>query len=142
MGTPLQKVYDAFTSKILDDEWYSWDDDMVEADMFALLEDAIPYFKFPRISLLHNDEEFDEELTTQEIQILSSYMKVQWLNRCILTWNNLKPLYSEQDFSQANLIDKLSKLLSAERDNARKLENIYQRAKNGEVYPYRDLAGK
>lgn len=69
MGTPLQKVYDAFTSKILDDEWYSWDDDMVEADMFALLEDAIPYFKFPRISLLHNDEEFDEELTLSLIHI-------------------------------------------------------------------------
>jgi hypothetical protein len=44
------------------------------------------------------------------IQILATYMKVEWLDRTILTWNNLRPLYDEADFSYANLIDKLIKL--------------------------------
>lgn len=47
MSTPYSQVYDAFTSKILDDEWQTWDDpDMVAADMRQLLEDGIVHFKF------------------------------------------------------------------------------------------------
>jgi hypothetical protein len=38
-------------------------------------------------------------------------MKCEWLNRTILTWENVKPLYEEKDFSQANLIDKFTQML-------------------------------
>jgi hypothetical protein len=41
-------------------------------------------------------------------------MKVEWLNRCIMTWENVKPLYVERDFSQANLLDKLNAMLKSE----------------------------
>jgi len=41
-------------------------------------------------------------------------MKCEWLNRTILTWENVKPLYVERDFSQANLIDKFNQMLAAE----------------------------
>jgi hypothetical protein len=30
---------------------------------------------------------------------LATYMKCEWLNRTILTWENVKPLYEERDFS-------------------------------------------
>ena len=42
---------------------------------------------------------FVEELTSEEIQILATYMKCEWLNRSIMTWENVKPLYEERDFS-------------------------------------------
>lgn len=141
MGTPFQVIYDAFTVKILEDEWYTWDDSMVEADMRAILESAIPYFKFPRNSLVRLNESFENELTSVEVQILATYMKVEWLNRTILTWKNLKPLYSEQDFSQANLIDKFTKLLQETKKGAKELESIYYRSVDGAPYKYRNWAG-
>lgn len=142
MGTPYSRVYDAFTSKILDDEWETWDDEeMVAEDMRMLLEDAIVHFKFPRVSLARSDEGFENNLNGVEVQIIATYMKIEWLDRCILTWQHLKPLYSEQDFSQANLIDKFTKLLSQEWARARQLEATYYRSVDGKPWAYRNMAG-
>ena len=87
MSTPYSQVYDAFTSKILDDEWQTWDDpEMVAADMRQLLEDGIVHFKFPRTSLMRDNDGFTNTLNATEIQIIATYMKIEWLDRCILTW--------------------------------------------------------
>lgn len=139
MGTSYQEIYSAFQSMILEDEWAAWAEEDIATDFRLLLEQAIPYFKFPRVSLERNEEGFTSTLGYMEIQILASYMKIAWLNRCILTWQHLKPLYSEADFSQANLIDKFTKLLAAERNNAVYLENLYYRSIDGKVFNYRVL---
>ena len=121
-------VYEAFLSKMLEDEWLNWTDEEREQDWRTLLDAAIPYFKFPRVSLEIQDDMFvDENICNEEIQILATYMKCEWLNRTIMTWENVKPLYVERDFSQANLIDKLKQLLEREEYKALKLERIYYR---------------
>ena len=136
-------VYDAFLPKMLEDEWLNWTDDEREEDWRALLDAAIPYFKFPRVSLDIEDDIFvDENVSNEEIQILATYMKVEWLNRTILTWENVKPLYVERDFSQANLIDKLKQLLEREEYKALKLERIYYRSRKKQPFEYSKLAGK
>lgn len=139
--TSLNKVYDAFLSKMLDDEYANWTRDEVEADLNSLLLAALPWFKFPRKSLEIVDDEFVEDLTNQEIQIISTYMKCEWLNRTILTWENVKPLYEEKDFSQANLIDKFTQMLIQEKDNAKRLEAVYYRSVSGRPFDYTKLAG-
>ncbi len=139
--TSFDVVYTAFLSKILDDEWEYWDEEEVEKDLFTLLQAAIMRFKFPRVSLEYTEEGFNDNLTNDEVQILASYMKCEWLNRTILTWENVKPLYDERDFSQANLLDKFNAMLSAEQKNAAKLEAIYYRSINKTPFPYRNLAG-
>ena len=68
-------------------------------------------------------------------------MKCEWLNRCIMTWENVKPLYEERDFSQANLLDKLESALETERKQAEKRESIYYRSRNGKPFDYSKLAG-
>lgn len=138
--TSYQKVYDAFLVKMLEDEWVNWTEEEVNEDLRGLLEGAIPFFKFPRISLDRNDEGFLKELHSEEIQILSTYMKCEWLNRTILTWENVKPLYEERDFSQANLLDKFKALLEREEKKAQKLESIYYRAIKHKPFSYRKLA--
>lgn len=138
--TSYQKVYDAFLVKMLEDEWVNWSEEEVNEDLRALLESAIPYFKFPRVSLERNDEGFLEDINSEEIQILSTYMKCEWLNRTVLTWENVKPLYEERDFSQANLLDKFRALLEREEDKARRLESIYYRSVNRKPFSYRKLA--
>ncbi len=141
--TPIQKVYDAFLSKMLEDEWLNWTDEENQEDWRSLLDAAIPYFKFPRVSLEIDENGYfvDEDITNVEIQILATYMKCEWLNRTILTWENVKPLYVERDFSQANLIEKFKNLLEREEYKALKLERIYYRSRKGKPFDFTKLAG-
>lgn len=138
--TPYSAIYTAFLAKQTDDEWENWTIHEVEQDFRQMLESAIPYFKFPRVSLERDDKGFKEDLNDQEIQILASYMKCEWLSRVILSWENVKNLYTERDFSQANLLDKFTSLLAAERKQAAKLEAIYYRSVERKPFRYRDLA--
>lgn len=140
--TPYGKVYEAFLARILEDEWDTWLIEEAEQDWRLILEAALPWFKFPRVSLERNDEGFSETLGAEEIQIIANYMKCEWLNRCILTWENIKPLYTEKDFSQANLLDKLQKTLEGERENAKEMESIYYRSRKGRPFSFSSLATK
>lgn len=144
--TDLQVVYDAFLAKMLDDEWGVWEEEDMQEDWRAILQGALPWFKFPRVSLeIITDEEtstekFEEDLSNEEIQILATYMKCEWLNRTILTWENVKPLYDERDFSQANLIDKFNQMLVQEKKNAARLEAVYYRSIKRKPFDYTQMA--
>ena len=140
--TPYTKVYEAFLARILEDEWENWQVEEAAADWRQLLDMAVPHFKFPRVSLEQTEEGFSGDLGPQEIQILANFMKVEWLNRCIMTWENVKPLYVERDFSQANLLDKLNAMLTSERENAEKMESIYYRSIKGRPFDFSKLATK
>lgn len=139
--TPFNKVYTAFLSRILEDEWQQWMLEEAEQDWRQIMENAITWFKFPRVSLEHDDEGFVSDLGQAEIQIIADFMKCEWLNRCIMTWENVKPLYEEKDFSQANLLDKLTSTLESERKNAQWRESIYYRSRNGKPFDFSRLAG-
>ena len=138
--TPYTKVYEAFLARILEDEWENWLLDEAMQDWKLILDMAIPHFKFPRVSLEQTDEGFGGDLGVEEIQILANFMKVEWLNRCIMTWENVKPLYVERDFSQANLLDKLNAMLKSERENAKEMESIYYRSRKGRPFDFSQLA--
>lgn len=140
--TPYTKVYEAFLARILEDEWENWLVDEAMADWEQILHMAIPHFKFPRVSLEEVDGGFSGDLGVEEIQILANFMKVEWLNRCIMTWENVKPLYVERDFSQANLLDKLGAMLKNEQVNAEKMESIYYRSRKGKPFDFSKLATK
>ena len=139
--TSFGTVYEAFLSKILDDEWDHMIKEEIDRDLGQLLEGAIPWFKFPKKSLAREDTYFLEELSPQEIQILATYMKCEWLNRSIMTWENIKPLYDERDFSQANFLDRLTKSLELEKREARRLESLYYRTEDHRPFNYRKMAG-
>lgn len=139
--TPFSKIYAAFLSRILEDEWQQWMMEEAEQDWQQILENAITWFKFPRVSLERNEQGFIESLGAEEIQIIADYMKCEWLNRCIMTWENVKPLYEERDFSQANLLDKLNAMLKSEREQAQWRESIYYRSRGGKPFDYSKLAG-
>ena len=144
--TNLQVVYDAFLGKMLDDEWANWYEEDIQEDWKSLLLAALPWFKFPRTSLdiVVDDEDgaekFEADLNNEEIQIIATYMKCEWLNRTILTWENVKPLYEERDFSQANLLSKFNDMLAAEKKNAARLEAVYYRSINRRPFDYTQLA--
>lgn len=138
--TPYDRVYEAFLARILEDEWENWLIEEAQADWKQIMEAAIPWFKFPRISLERNDAGFVKEVGSEEIQIIANFMKVEWLNRCVMTWENVKPMYTERDFSQANLLDKLKNLLEFEKTKAEKAESIYYRSIKGKPFDFSKLA--
>lgn len=138
--TPYNKVYDAFLARILEDEWENWLIEEAQSDWRQIMEAAIPWFKFPRVSLEHDASGFSEDLGQAEIQIIANFMKVEWLNRCVMTWENVKPMYTERDFSQANLLDKLQSLLEFEKGKAAELEAIYYRSRKGKPFDFSKLA--
>ena len=120
---------------------------MILCDWRAILESAIPFFKFPRVSLRRNDEGFIEDLGDDEVQILANLMKEEWLSRTINSWENVKVMYDERDFSQANLLDKFIKLQENVQAKNRKLQKMYSRSildkEDGlrKPYDYTKLAG-
>ena len=139
--TPLDTVYDAFLATMLEDEWQLWEDYEVQQDLRALLSTALPRFRFPRVDLTIEGDFFVGELNNTEIQILARYMKCEWLNRSILTWENIKPLYEERDFSMANMLDKLYDSLAYEKKEAKRIESIYYRSIDNKPFDYSKLAG-
>lgn len=139
--TPFNKVYNAFLSRILDDEWQHWMIDEAKQDWHQIMCNAITWFKFPRVSLEFNDEGFVDDLNNEEIQIIADFMKCEWLSRSIMTWENIKPLYEERDFSQANLLDKLNEQLETQEKRARQREAIYYRSRKSKPFDFSKLAG-
>jgi hypothetical protein len=146
MATPLMTVYQAFLAKIEEDEWARGHDDDMEwilADWESILESALPYFRYPRCSLEYNQEEgfVDEAFGQDEIQVIATFMKLEWLRRTVLSWKNIKTQYSEKDFSQANLLSQFINLQTQTEEDARHLEHIYYRSRKRKTYDYGRLVG-
>ena len=139
--TPFRKINEAFLSRILEDEWQHWMLEEAEQDWYQIMINALTWFKFPRTSLEINEDGFINDLSNEEIQIIADFMKCEWLNRCIMTWENVKPLYEERDFSQANLLDKLDDLYKAQEEKALRREAIYYRSIKGKPFDFSKLAG-
>ena len=127
---------------------------IVERDWQELLGIAIFRFKYPRVNLevetLDEEEEgqlvrrqFVNDLTNDEIQLLALYMKHEWIKRCIASWENIRQLYADKDFSQANHLDKLNKLEAAVEVEVHKAEGIYDRSRGKRPAElFKKLAGK
>lgn len=142
--TSFDDIYDIFLGKIKEDDWDDptlletyrecWDD---------YLKSAIGFFKFPRVDLTMDTDSrtIAGDLGNNEKQILADYMKVEWLQANVLTWEKIKTDYAEADFSQANLLDKLDKTLKTTIARAERREKNYYRSIGGNPYPYAQLAG-
>ena len=156
MATPFFQVYDAFLARITADEWTLEEElAIVERDWQELLRMAIFRFKYPRVSLKYEEistnsnpdqlvtYQFVDTLTNDEIQILALYMKYEWISRCINSWENIRQLYADKDFSQANHLDKLLKLQVQTEKDIHKAEGIYDRSREKRPADlFKRLAGK
>lgn len=153
MATPFLSVYNAFLARITADEWTLEEElAIVERDWQELLSMAIFRFKYPRVSLeveesVDEDDvktkQFVRDLTNDEIQLLALYMKHEWVKRCIASWENIRQLYADKDFSQANHLDKLNKLEAAIALEVHKAEGIYDRSRSKRPADlFKRLAGK
>ncbi len=136
---PVKKLYEAFLSLITSDEWENWADDEITADLVQIADAAKWWFKFPRCSLEYDESgEFfvDEKISSAEIQVWAQFMKAMWYGRVVDSWENLKPLYTERDFSPAKMLSEFNNRQKLQMAEAKRLEGIYYRAVDRSPFDY------
>lgn len=145
MGTSCTAAYDVFLARIASDDWVLPEEiEIAQKDWAEFLRMAVFRFRFPRVSLSFDSETqtFDEEIGEAEIQVLGVYMKHEWIKRCVASWEEIKMLYSNKDFSQANHLDKLIKLSAQVNEECIKAQAAYSRQNEGMAFNFKRFAGK
>ena len=109
-----------------------------------LLISAIPKFEFPRqslqfgyIKITHEGEEEDEytwafkrPLNLEEVNILATYMIVEWLGQQLASIENVRMKYSGSDFKFTSQANHMQKILQMKKDYEREgfhLQRLYKR---------------
>lgn len=151
--TSFTSVYDRFFSKITDDMYM----ELTKEDTYCLLRDllisALFKFEFPRVNIMDYElqerdvesEEpyesgwFNNKLTAEEVNIIATYMIVEWLGQQLASIENTRMKYSGNDFKFTSQANHLSKVLALKTDYEREgfhLQRLYKRRKtnkNGEI---------
>lgn len=157
--TPFSKIYDSFLSKVTDDMYMELNELDTFRMLQELLISAIPKFEFPRQDITNYEEEYLEEisyykgvesghvevianiyagghfnvdLTQEEINIISTYMIVEWLGQQLASVENTRMKYSGSDFKFTSQANHMQKLLTLKKDYEREgfhLQRLYKRRK-------------
>ena len=133
--TPLSIIFDKFLDKITDDMYMELTPEETWALRFQLFESALPWFEFPRFDLYGYDlalEEYSATLTKEEINIVATYMVVEWFNQQLASVELTRMKYSGSDFkftSQANHMSKIKVLKDSFKQEGFHLQRLYKRRK-------------
>lgn len=154
--TPFSDVYNNFLSKITDDMYMELTLQDTEKILYELLVAALPKFQFPRQDLSYQQiqvegqyEEqtiwaFVNELTQQEINIISTYMIVEWIGQQLASIENTRMKYSGSDFKFTSQANHMQKLLQMKKDYEREgfhLQRLYKRRKKDDTGVYKSTFG-
>jgi len=143
--TSFSKIYDSFYSKITDDMYLELNEAETAAMARELLLSAVHKFEFPRQPLIyklnHHKERdacgnvymegaFKGRLIPEEINILATYMVVEWLGQQLATIENTRMKYSGSDFKFTSQANHMQKILLLKKDYEREgfhLQRLYKR---------------
>lgn len=134
-NTKFAVVYDTFLSKITDDMYMELTIDDTRAMLEELLISALHWFEFPRVNIFDYDKEireFNVSLSTEETNIIATYMIVEWIGQQLASVENTRMKYSGSDFkftSQANHLAKLQSLKEKYIAEGFHLQRLYKRRK-------------
>lgn len=134
-NTKFAVVYDTFLSKITDDMYMELTIDDTRAMLEELLMSALHWFEFPRVNIFDYDKEireFNVNLSTEETNIIATYMIVEWIGQQLASVENTRMKYSGSDFkftSQANHLAKLQSLKEKYIAEGFHLQRLYKRRK-------------
>ena len=150
--TSFSSVYEMFFSKITDDMYMEYTEEDTMAMAQNLLLSAIPKFEFARNPLIfavnHHEETgpdgtvykvgaFKGKLTQEQVNILATYMIVEWLGQQLASIELTRMKYSGADFKFTSQANHMQKLLQMKKDYEREgfhLQRLYKRR-------FRDING-
>ena len=171
-STPFSYIYDSFLSKITDDMYMELTELDTYQLLEELLLSSIQKFEFPRVDLtkyelvsitdevkytgaesgqeevpaiLYEGGSFTNTLTAEEINILATYMVVEWLGQQLASVENTRMKYSGSDFKFTSQANHMQKLLQLKKDYEREgfhLQRLYKRRqKDSETNIYKSTFG-
>lgn len=171
-STPFSYIYDSFLSKITDDMYMELTELDTYQLLEELLLSSIQKFEFPRVDLteyelvsitdevkytgvesgqeevpaiLYEGGSFTNILTAEEINILATYMVVEWLGQQLASVENTRMKYSGSDFKFTSQANHMQKLLQLKKDYEREgfhLQRLYKRRqKDSETNVYKSTFG-
>lgn len=124
MATPFSYVYDSFLSKITDDMYMELNEIETYRLLEDIIISAIPKFEFPRVdifdyeigyvedevfyngvesdfiivkAIIYSGGKFNVNLTSEEINIIATYMIVEWIGQQLASVENTRMKYSGTD---------------------------------------------
>lgn len=141
--TPFVKVYDRFFDLITDDMYVEWTEQDTKKDVQNILIASLPGFEFPRQSLEYelfdydlvefsDDSYFINDLTQEEINIITNLMLINWLQRQITSIDNTRQKYYGESFKLTSQASHLKALISLKEDlqkDSKKFQRLYKRRK-------------
>ena len=144
LNTPFTAIYESFYSKITDDMYMELTPEDTAALAQDLLLSAVHKFEFPRKpltyhldcwSIIDGDKQyltgaFEAKLEPEEINILATYMVVEWIGQQLASIENTRMKYSGSDFkftSQANHMQKLNQMKKDYEREGFHLQRLYKR---------------
>lgn len=137
-STPFSDIYKSFLSKITDDMYMELTEEETESLLYDIFLSALPHFEFPRVDIYSFSDEmggYDIQLSKEEVNIIATYMVVEWLGQQLASVENTRMKYSGSDFkftSQANHIAKLQSLKTNYEQKGFHLQRLYKRRKADE----------
>ena len=145
MGTYFKPIYDSFLSKITDDMYMELTKEETEGMLQELLLSAIPHFEFPRVGMEFTQDDLGEyyfisDFTFEEVNILATYMIVEWIGQQLASVENTRMKYSGSDFKFTSQANHMQKLLQIKKDYDREgfhLQRLYKRRKLNKNGVYR-----
>lgn len=137
-STPFSDIYKSFLSKITDDMYMELTEEDTESLLYDIFLSALPHFEFPRVDIYSFSDEmggYDIQLSKEEVNIIATYMVVEWLGQQLASVENTRMKYSGSDFkftSQANHMAKLQSLKTNYEQKGFHLQRLYKRRKADE----------
>ena len=133
--TAFDEIYNVFFSKITDDMYMELTETQTRKIVFQLFENALPWFEFPRFNIYDYSvelEEYNIDISKEEMNIIATYMIVEWLGQQLASVELSRMKYSGSDFkftSQANHMHKLTNLKKEYERQGFHLQRLYKRRK-------------
>ena len=162
MNTPFSYIYDSFLSKITDDMYMELNELDTFRMLEELLMSAIHKFEFPRFNItdfemayvdevdtykgvesndvevpviIYGEGHFNTSLTFEEINILATYMIVEWMGQQLASVENTRMKYSGSDFKFTSQANHMTKILTVKQDYEREgfhLQRLYKRRRKND----------
>lgn len=132
-GTPFRDIYNKFKSMITDDMFMELTPGETDSLLKELLLNSLHNFEFPRVNIYdYNEalEEYNISLTTEEQNIIATYMIVGWLSQQLASVENTRMKYSGSDFKFTSQANHMAKIQAMKRDYERRgfhLQRLYKR---------------
>ena len=157
--TPFSDIYSSFLSKLTDDMYMELDEQQTHRLLEELLLSAIQKFEFPRFDITNYETSHEENiikeledgstveetvvieghfnivLIQEEMNILATYMVVEWLSQQLASVENTRMKYSGSDFKFTSQANHMAKILNLKQEYEREgfhLQRLYKRRKRDE----------